>query len=373
MYYSQQNNSLLEVYFTPEDQAEITNKLYSLLDNAKKQVLIAIYWITDKNLMEKIIATKNRNVDVQIIIDESSLQYLDITPQLLENGIMPTIWPSKYSEAGLMHNKFVVVDTTTVFAGSANFTQTALNPDAKKFNFENVIIINSPNIAKKYIDTFFTTKEDTFQLYVYLVANNQTADWMHRIVPDLYKNDYSMQQLVTQLMKEYDFKKQKIINNFFGIQIQPIQQNEPLTNKQLALLRNKKLPNKEILNLSKQEATSLISKILSARNWEPATEKQRPLLKNMGLSDIEALALSKDEASSLISQHLKQRQGLMQVEQIPNWEPATEKQRALLRNEGVSDSEISNLSKQEAINLISELINAKNQAIEQKRMKYFHG
>ena len=93
----------------------------------------------------------------------------------------------------------------------------------------------------------------------------------------------------------------------------------------------------------------------------------------MGLSDIEALALSKDEASSLISQHLKQRQGLMQVEQIPNWEPATEKQRALLRNEGVSDSEISNLSKQEAINLISELINAKNQAIEQKRMKYFHG
>lgn len=297
-----QQNSPLRVYFSPQEQAEITNELYSLLDGAKKQILIAIYWITDKNLIEKFIAAKNRNVDVQIVIDASTPDINNITKQLLKSGIVPAIYPSdNRNAAGKMHNKFAIVDAEKVFTGSANFTPTALNPNAKNYNFENVVLINSADIAQKFINAFMRMEQDIFDFYVDIVALSsldQLPDWMHNTLPSIYQRKNSMQSSVRQLSKNYNAEEQKRINSFFGIQF--AQQKEPITENQLRLLRTKGLPDKEILGLSKQEASPIIGKILAMKlNWDPATDKQRSLLRDMGMPNTEALALSKQEASSI--------------------------------------------------------------------------
>lgn len=63
----------------------------------------------------------------------------------------------------------------------------------------------------------------------------------------------------------------------------------------------------------------------------------------------------------------------MQAGQRPNWEPATDKQKALLHNKGILNKDIIGLSKQEASDLISVLIRTENEGREeQKRMKYYH-
>ncbi len=152
----QQSHLVVQVYFVPQDQDKIMNGLSWLLDNAKQQVLVAMYWITDQSLIEKLIAAKKRGVDVQIIMDESIADCFDLNSiinQFLQNDIVPIIHPSKNIEGGgKMHNKFVVIDNAMVFTGSANFTKTALNPSANSFNFETVVVIDSADIAKKFVD-----------------------------------------------------------------------------------------------------------------------------------------------------------------------------------------------------------------------------
>ena len=298
------NTPLLQAYFNPQDQLKITSTLFDLLDNAKKQIYIAIYWITDKIVIEKIIAAKKRNVDVQIVIDESSPEIDNIIAQLLQNNIIPIIYPSGYVDAaGKMHHKFIAVDDMTILTGSANFTQVVLNPNIERFNFENVIIINSSNIAKQFFDAFVEMQKEICDFYVDIIAlNNQSnlPQWMHRLIPTIYQQQYSMQQSVKQLTDNSSPVEQSRINNFFGIQ--PIVRQSLLTEKQERILRNKGFSNQEILKLSKQQGSQLIGAILSNYNWERATEKQQALLRDKGFSDQDILFLSKDEASDLISQ-----------------------------------------------------------------------
>ena len=274
-----QQDAPLQAYFAPQDKKKITSKLCSMLDNAKKQILIAIYWITDNNLAEKIIAAKNRNIDVQIVIDESSIDKSgDVVTQLSKNGIVPIICPSAPpNNTGLMHNKFVVVDATEVFTGSANFTQAALNPDYnEKLNFENVIIMNSSDIAQKFINAFVSIKEVIFAFYMNIIAinnPNQLPNWMHNILPDLYKKEHPLQQSIEKRINDYTFDEQKKISSLFGIQL--AQQKQPLTDKQLALLRNKGLPNEDISKLSKQEASDLISAFINSEHNEAGQKKMK--------------------------------------------------------------------------------------------------
>ncbi len=300
---SQPISPILQVYFAPQDQIKITNTLFDLLDNARKQILIAIYWITDNAIIEKIIAAKRRNIDVQIVIDETTPQVDDIITQLLQNDIVPIICPSKPPyNTGIMHNKFVAIDDTKVFTGSANFTQAALSSSAIKNNFENVMVINSTDIAQQFIDAFVTMKQDIFDFYVGIIAlnnPNQLPNWMSNLIPTVYQKQDLMNQSVSQQTKNYNAKEQRRINNFFGIQ--PTERREDnMTIPQKRLLNMNGFSDQDISGLSKKEASDLITKVKSGY-WQRATEKQRSLLKNKGFSDQEVLSLSKDEASDLIS------------------------------------------------------------------------
>ena len=55
-------NAQVDVYFAPEDQKAINNKLFSLLNTAKKQVLIAMYQITNYFIIDKLIELKKRGI-----------------------------------------------------------------------------------------------------------------------------------------------------------------------------------------------------------------------------------------------------------------------------------------------------------------------
>lgn len=348
--------NLSEVYFSPQDQDAIMNRLSALLDDAKQQVLVAMYWITDQSLIEKIGAAKKRGVDVQIVVDESISDFFDLNSvinPLMQNNIVPVIYPSNHNDAaGKMHNKFVVVDGTIVFTGSANFTKKALDSSAWGFNFENVIVINSVDIAKKFVDNFDYIKKKIFDFYVEIIATNDLSklpEWIHYLFPLVYKDQLSLQQFAQEIIVKYKPEEQKTINRFFDIQ------PKPATEQQLKALKQKSFSKEALLDLSYPEAIYLLrNSMRPAPQREPATEQQQRRLKQEGFSDEKISGISTQEASDLIN-GLERQNKFLGKRTPKKWEPATEPQQRLLRNMGVSDREMSSLSKQDASDLIGKI------------------
>ncbi|HEX4068985.1 MAG TPA: phospholipase D-like domain-containing protein [Candidatus Babeliales bacterium] len=308
---SKSNQPLLQVYFSPQDQQQITNSLHTLLDNVQRRLRIAIYWMTDKTILEKIIAAKRRNIDVEIVMDGTSPEIDNIIAQLLQNNIIPVVDPSDVLRYGKMHHKFVVVDDVIVFTGSANFTQIVLNPNAKGLNFENALIINSSDIAKQYTDAFVDMGRHILQFYIDLIAStkniNELPSWMQKLAFTIYQSQPFMQQLVTQMINNYDLVDQRRVRSFFGIQSvekQSFERRDLITPNQYGYLKSRGFLDEEISDLSKQDAFAIVGKIKS--HEDPVTIKQRTLLRDKGFSNVEILGLSKQEASRLIGQVLNQ-------------------------------------------------------------------
>lgn len=119
--------------------------IINLLDNVKKTVHIAIYSLTDPNIVDAIIRVYKRNVEVIVIADASQSagksQSLAIK-KLTESGVDVRL---AVRQKALMHNKIGIFDGQTVATGSFNWTV-----HAEKSNDENLIIIDGEDVATKY-------------------------------------------------------------------------------------------------------------------------------------------------------------------------------------------------------------------------------
>jgi phosphatidylserine/phosphatidylglycerophosphate/cardiolipin synthase-like enzyme len=182
-----------------------------------------MYWITnDFSIMDNIVAAKARGLDVQIIFDETSHGRDKLVAKLLSNNITPVIFPSRSAKStGIMHNKFLVIDNAHVVTGSANFTKAVLDPKSKRFNFENVTVFSSNDIAQKYLNYFAEIKQHSFQLYINIVAKNDHAslsEWLTELTPALYRDNRPFQEMLEARLVAEAFKplEQSRIEEFFG-------------------------------------------------------------------------------------------------------------------------------------------------------------
>lgn len=150
---SPQAGSYFTAYFTnpPLDKniPGIETNLIKLIDNSKVSVHAAIYELDLSNVADALISAKNRGVDVAIVYDNGQLgdyqERHDIIKSLNNAGIQ-TI-PDKRS--AFMHNKFFVIDGSTVWTGSFNITVSAAHN-----NYENAVVFNIPELALNYEKEF---------------------------------------------------------------------------------------------------------------------------------------------------------------------------------------------------------------------------
>ena len=87
-----------------------------------------------------------RGVKVEAILDKSQRREKYTSATLLANSRIPTFIDDAHAIA---HNKIIIIDGQTVITGSFNFTKAA-----EEKNAENVLIINSPELAKLYIENW---------------------------------------------------------------------------------------------------------------------------------------------------------------------------------------------------------------------------
>jgi len=97
----------------------LTGNLVAAIKSAKQSVLVLIYSMTDKNIMEALRLKREEGIPVTVICDAKASPYI-------ERYLGKKIKVLKRYSKGLMHLKLLVVDGKQVWIGSANFTQDSL-------------------------------------------------------------------------------------------------------------------------------------------------------------------------------------------------------------------------------------------------------
>jgi phosphatidylserine/phosphatidylglycerophosphate/cardiolipin synthase-like enzyme len=199
-----------KIYFSPYDQKEIQKKLFDLLDGAKHQLLIAMYWVTNSTIIDKIIELKHKNIDIQIIFDESSPNSIELMERLLHNGIVPLVFPSRIDTK--MHNKFFIIDNIYVWTGSANFTRAAAT------SYENVIVFQEKDRVNEYKKAFTQIEQTTFELYLKLLSihtPDQLPAWISNLSNQLYKKNPRFKNILQkELTKLRGTQKEHLLRLF---------------------------------------------------------------------------------------------------------------------------------------------------------------
>ncbi|MFA5306353.1 MAG: phospholipase D-like domain-containing protein [Candidatus Babeliales bacterium] len=145
-----------EVFFAPDDRP--ATRLVELIDSAHKKIYAAIYMITDQKIAQALVRARKRGVEVQIIVDTSSMVSSYGKGQQLKAGNIDLyVFGGDSSHHSfrqpLMHNKFAIIDNK-VWTGSFNWTKSA-----NEKNQENVILTDNADVRIRFERHFQRLKE----------------------------------------------------------------------------------------------------------------------------------------------------------------------------------------------------------------------
>lgn len=150
-----QAEMVVQACFSP--QGKCSAHILREIDQAKKELLVAVYAFTSDDLATALVQARKRGVSVQVVIDrefdagneKSKGKFFDTQkiPLRRLSGEKPK---AQEKETGLMHQKFAVVDRKTVLTGSYNWTHSA-----ERLNDENLLLFRDAGpLAEEYRKAF---------------------------------------------------------------------------------------------------------------------------------------------------------------------------------------------------------------------------
>jgi phosphatidylserine/phosphatidylglycerophosphate/cardiolipin synthase-like enzyme len=139
---------------TPGQQCETL--ISNTINAARKSIFVQAYSFTSKKIGKALIAAKKLGVKVYIILDKSQLHQRYSELKYLWHANIH-VWID--NKVAIAHNKVMIIDSNTVITGSFNFTNSA-----QRRNAENVIIIQSAELADKYFHNWEWRKALSYQL-----------------------------------------------------------------------------------------------------------------------------------------------------------------------------------------------------------------
>jgi len=142
--------SLTETCFTPGGQCEVF--ISNRIDQAKSELLVQAYHLTNKKIINAICEAKVRGVTVVLIVDKAAKKEL--------NKITSACYNKAYIDhkKAIAHNKVIIIDNQSVITGSYNFTSAA-----EQRNAENVLWLNKSGISQQYRNNFFNRIKESYE------------------------------------------------------------------------------------------------------------------------------------------------------------------------------------------------------------------
>jgi phosphatidylserine/phosphatidylglycerophosphate/cardiolipin synthase-like enzyme len=146
---------VVQACFSPEGKC--AGHILREIEQAKRELLVAVYAFTNDELANAIVQAKKRGVAVQIVVDrdfdanndKSKSKFLEAQKIPLRR-LSGTKAKTTEKDGGLMHQKFAVIDRKTVFTGSYNWTHSA-----DSLNDENLLLFrDAAPLAEEYRKAF---------------------------------------------------------------------------------------------------------------------------------------------------------------------------------------------------------------------------
>ena len=146
---------VVQACFSP--QGKCSSYILREIDQAKKELLVAVYAFTNDELAGALVQAKKRGVAIQVVLDrefdartENSKGKFFETNKIPLRRLSGAKSQSQERDAGLMHQKFAVIDRKTVLTGSYNWTHSA-----EKANDENLLLFRDAGpLAEEYRQAF---------------------------------------------------------------------------------------------------------------------------------------------------------------------------------------------------------------------------
>lgn len=148
-------------YLLPQDAKIVQTKLLHDIKNAKKNIKIAMFMVTNKKLVTALInKVKKDNISIEIAFDssynashpkESKIKSLMANSNIKLYAIRGK---KKKKGYGILHSKLIIIDSKVVYLGSANLTKSAYS-----VNYEILLRFNDQPINRLYrlyFDTMIT-------------------------------------------------------------------------------------------------------------------------------------------------------------------------------------------------------------------------
>lgn len=131
----------MQVFFSPSGGC--SEAIVNTIANAKDSILVQAYSFTSSPIAKALVEAHKRGVACKVILDRSQrTEKYSEADFLVHSGI--DTWID--AEHRIAHNKVMVIDSKIVITGSFNFTKSA-----ETGNAENLLVIRSSELAKKYI------------------------------------------------------------------------------------------------------------------------------------------------------------------------------------------------------------------------------
>ncbi|MEK6845802.1 MAG: phospholipase D-like domain-containing protein, partial [Nanoarchaeota archaeon] len=133
----------LQNYFCPEDHC--ADRVKEELKKAQYSIYFMAFSFTHEEIANILMLKYSEGLEVRGVMEARQVTKDAQFSRLAYQGI--NIFKDK--NKGMMHHKVFIIDNETVITGSFNPTQ-----GGDKRNDENVLIISSPEIAKKFVEEF---------------------------------------------------------------------------------------------------------------------------------------------------------------------------------------------------------------------------
>lgn len=152
--------------------AEIKQRIISEIENANQSIFLAMAWFTDRDIANAIIAAKNRNITIDIILSSNAQN--ETVKQMFKDSNVSIHAFETGDERGMMHHKFCLIDNRISINGSYNYSYNASNN-----NVENIQVSDDPNTYSQLFAEFERLK---YNIDHQIDVNINTANPMEQVI-----------------------------------------------------------------------------------------------------------------------------------------------------------------------------------------------
>lgn len=151
---------------------EIKQRIIAEIQKANQNIYLAMAFFTDRDIANAIIAAKNRNLTVDIILS-SNAQNETVKQMFKDNNVSIHAFETG-DERGMMHHKFCLIDNGVSINGSYNYSYNASNN-----NVENIQVSDDQNTYRQLFAEFERLK---YNIDHQIDVNINSANSMEQVI-----------------------------------------------------------------------------------------------------------------------------------------------------------------------------------------------